>query len=94
MEKNITEKLWCAACSGDIKTLKNHYENGGEKGLKVQSFGRTHSLIMGAFRNNLFDTVDYLLSVGETVTPEEKKEIETELRRYETLKKLGGQNYV
>lgn len=82
------EKLWSAACSGNIDYLKKYYENGGEKNLRYQAFGRAHSLIMGAFRNNLYDTVDYLLSVGETLTPLEKNEVECELRRLEALKKL------
>ena len=82
------EKLWSAACSGNIDYLKKYYENGGEKKLRYQAFGKTHSLVMGAFRNNLYDTVDYLLSVGETLTPLEKDEVAFELRRLETLKKI------
>ena len=87
MVSNI-EKLWSAACSGNIEYLKKYYENGGEKNLRYVR-GRAHSLIMGAFRNNLYDTVDYLLSVGETLTPLEKDEVSFELRRLETLKKLS-----
>ena len=87
MKTNI-EKLWNAACNGKIEYLKKYYENGGEKNLRYQAFGREHSLVIGAFRNNLLDTVDYLLSVGETLTPQEKNEVECELRRLESLKKL------
>lgn len=36
---------------------------------------------MGAFRNNQWKTVDYLISVGATITKDEKKEIQTKLNR-------------
>lgn len=45
---------------------------------------------MGAFRNEQFGTVEYLLSVGESVTNKEKEEINKELNRIELLKRLGG----
>ena len=77
-----TEKLWEAACSGDIETLKQYYRVEAKKiNVRYSKFGKEHSLIMGAFRNNQYEVVDYLISVGETVTAEEKEEMETELKR-------------
>ena len=43
---------------------------------------------MGALRNNQFETVEYLISVGETITDEEKEQILTELKRIDIIKKL------
>ena len=85
------EKLWEAACSGDMETLKEYYEKGeGILNIRYEKFGNFHSLIMGAFRNNQFETVEYLLSVGESVTYKEKEEIQRELKRIEIMQKLGG----
>lgn len=85
------EKLWEAACSGNIMELKNYYEDGeGILNIRYEKFGNFHSLIMGAFRNNQFETVEYLLSVGESVTYKEKEEIQRELKRIEIMQKLGG----
>ena len=80
--------LWSAACNGNTEALKNYYENGGQKNIRYDAFGNKHSLIMGAFRNGFFDTVDYLLSIGEEITPQEKESVESELRRIETMKKM------
>ncbi len=85
------EKLWEYSCSGDIEALKKHFSlNRSELNKRYSKFGREHSLIMGVFRNNQFETVEYLMSVGETVTAEEKKEINKELKRIELLRRLGG----
>ena len=84
------EKLWEAACSGDIEILKEYYEKGeGILDVRYEKFRTNHSLIMGAFRNSQFETVEYLLSVGESITYEERKEVQNELKRIEILKKLG-----
>lgn len=66
------KKLWDAACCGKTDVLKRHYENGGEIGLRYPAFGSKHSLIAGAYRNGNFDTVRYLIEVGETIEPFEK----------------------
>ena len=85
------EKLWEAACCGDMETLKEYYEMGeGIIDIRYGKFRANHSLIMGAFRNSQFETVEYLLSVGESITYEERKEVQKELKRIEILKKLGG----
>lgn len=64
-QDEITETLWHAACSGDIETLKAYYLSGGKIGRKYDEFGICHSLIAGAYRNGNFETVRYLLDVGE-----------------------------
>jgi len=58
-------KLWEYACDGNIEELRKYYDNGGSINNRYIKFGEGHSLIMGAFRNNHFDTVEYLMSVGE-----------------------------
>jgi len=64
-QDEITEILWGAACSGEIETLKAYYMNGGKIGRTYEKFGICHSLIAGAYRNGNFETVRYLLDVGE-----------------------------
>ena len=77
-EDKIIYILWSAACSGEIDILKAYYENGGKVGREYFKFGIAHSLIAGALRNRNYETVDYLLSVGETVSGEsEQKEMTT-----------------
>ena len=84
--------LWEYACSGNIEKLKEHYNNGGSVHNNYFKFGEVHSLIMGAFRNNQFDTVEYLMSVGEEITPKERREIETEMRKRDIMQRLVEQN--
>ena len=81
-------KLWEYACSGNIEELKKYYDNGGSINNRYFKFGEGHSLIMGAFRNNQFDTVDYLVSVGEELSKKEYMEIQTEMRKLEIMQKL------
>lgn len=53
-------------------------KRGGKVGREYFKFGIAHSLIAGALRNRNYETVDYLLSVGETVSGEsEQKEMTT-----------------
>lgn len=68
--------LWAMACNGQIGRLKKYYENGGKAGCRYNRLGMTHSLISGAWRNRQYDTVKYLLQVGETIEPHEAKEID------------------
>lgn len=85
------ERLWTAACNGGLEELKWYYEqDSGIINRRYHKFDRDRSLIMGAYRNDQFTTVEYLLSVGETVTYEEQEEIDTELRRIKLLKRLGS----
>lgn len=44
---------------------------------------------MGAFRNNQFETVEYLMSEGERLSPKEIAEIKTELRKFGLMQKLA-----
>lgn len=73
--EKIYETLWNAVCSGDMDVLKAYFENGGERNRRYRRFGKSHSLIAGAFRNGNFETVSYLQSVGETVKENEKTEM-------------------
>ena len=83
------EQLWEASCSGDIDTLKHYYRRESDVlNRRYEAFGTEHSLIMGAFRNNQFDVVDYLISVGETITDDEKEIIQTEFKRIESMYKI------
>ena len=84
-------KLWEYACSGNIEKLKEHYDNDGSVNNRYIKFGEGHSLIMGAFRNNQFDTVEYLMSVGEEITPKEYEEIQTVMRKQDILQRLVEQ---
>lgn len=84
-------KLWEDACCGNIEELKGYYENGGSVNNRYFKFGDEHSLIMGAFRNNQFETVEYLMSVGEEITPKEYEEIQTEMRKQDILQRLVEQ---
>lgn len=81
-------KLWEYACSGNTEELRKYYENGGSINNRYFKFGESHSLIMGAFRNNKFDTVEYLMSVGEELTNKEYTDIKNEIRKQEILGEL------
>lgn len=88
MENVRIEMLWEYACCGDTDSLRIYYENGGETNRRYSAFGGEHSLIMGAYRNNQFETVEYMLSVGETVTQIEKNEFNIELQKIMCLRKI------
>ena len=89
MEKMYDCKLWEYACNGDIEKLKKYYSEHNEINRRYCRFNKEHSLIMGALRNNQFETVEYLISVGETITNEEKEQILTELKRIDIIKKIS-----
>lgn len=101
MATNI-EKLWQYACSGNITELKKYYEQEcGEVNRRYERFGHSNSLVMGAFRNRQFETVDYLLDVGEIITRDEDKEISDMLNKAELMRRIkfrsnldGGNNNV
>ena len=85
----MIEILWGAACSGDVKTLKRYYESRSSlKNIRYLKLGEEISLIMGAYRNNQWETIDYLISVGETVTEEEKEDMQRELNRIKYMENL------
>ena len=75
--------LWAMACYGSIESLMVYYRNDGKRNLRYNRFGKDHSLIMGALRNREYETVAFLLSVGETVEPHEMVEFqETYINRF------------
>ena len=65
------DNLWTAVCCGDNKYLQNYYNNGGEPNKRYHKFNKEHSLIMGALRNNNYDTVKLLKANGETILEDE-----------------------
>lgn len=85
------ENLWLWACSGDTEKLKEFYDNGGSINNRYFRFGENHSLIMGAFRNNKFETVEYLMSVGEEITPKEYEEIQADMRKKDIMQRFVEQ---
>ena len=76
------ENLWNYACSGNLVKLKKYFENGGEVNKRYSKFNQENSLIAGAYRNKQHDTVNYLLSVGETITLEEAEEFRDYLDKF------------
>lgn len=83
---NIIDKMWEYACNGEIEALEGCYNDGCGVNNRYFRFGEYHSLIMGAFRNNQFKTVLYLLSQGEELTRKEHEEIEKELIRIDIMR--------
>lgn len=90
-KKEATIKtLWVAAYSGDIDTLRNHFSEYPQTiNKRYRAFGREHSLIMGAYRNGNYNVVDYLISIGETITDEEKAEADAIMNRMKYLEKIN-----
>ena len=86
--KEDINKLWEYACSGNTEKLKEYYENGGSINNRYFRFGESHSLIMGAVRNSQFDTVEYLMSVGEELTNKEFADVKSEIKRIDILREL------
>lgn len=86
-----TETLFGYACTGDIEKLKEYYQSGEAiTGRTFYKYGKEHSLIMGAFRNDQFETVEYLLKIGEKPTDEEKEQLKKELMRWNLMKIMVG----
>ena len=75
MENLTIDELWMAACSGDNTTLENYYDNGGEINRRYFKFGKSHSLIAGAYRNGNFETVELLQKYGEQPEDHERDEL-------------------
>lgn len=92
LEHISIDELWSWACSGEIEKLKEYYDNGGSINNRYFKFGDSHSLIMGAFRNNQFDTVEYLMSVGEEITPKEYDAMQTEMQKMNIIQRLIDKN--
>ena len=92
MDNTTIDELWVYACCGNTNKLKDYYNNNGETNRRYSAFNTEHSLIMGAFRNNQYDAVEYLMSVGETLTEKEKEEMLVEYRRINVMSKLLSDN--
>lgn len=75
MKNMDIQELWAAACSGDNDTLFDYYAEGGEPNRRYTKFNRERSLISGAYRNGQTETVDLLLTYGETVMEHERQEL-------------------
>ena len=86
------KELWDYACSGNTDALRKYYDDGGSLNNRYFMFGEAHSLLMGAFRNNHYDTVEYLLSEGEELTQKECAEFLTEMRRQELIERMTRQS--
>lgn len=73
----IITQLWELACTGETENLILELENyhHGVINWRYEEFGKSHSLIIGAFRNGKFDTVKMLISEGGTIEPHEAEEI-------------------
>lgn len=83
------EKLFSAACSGNHEVLEQYYDNDGKPNtILYEKFGKKHSLLKGAYNNNQWQTIDYLISQGECLTQEEQEEMYTEYMRITYMKKL------
>ena len=79
------EKLWVAACCGENDKLQEYFEKDGEINRRYEAFGKSHSLIAGAYRTGNFETVRLLMNNGETILDDEKSEINLEKVYMENL---------
>ena len=86
------KELWEYACSGNTEALKKYYDEGGSINNRYIMFGEGHSLLMGAFRNNQFETVEYLLSEGEELSKKEYEEFKTEMKKQELIERMVSQS--
>ena len=85
-----TEQLFGLACSGNIKALEEYWNGEGDLDVTYRKFEKEHSLIMGAFRNQQYDTVRWLKNHGCRLTHEEQDEINIEYMRIKTIELLAS----
>lgn len=85
-----TEQLFGLACSGNIEALEDYWNKQGDLNVTYERFGNKHSLIMGAFRNQQYDTVTWLKNHGCRLTDEEQKEIDIEYMRIKSIGLLAS----
>lgn len=88
-----TEQLFGLACSGNIKALEDYWNGEGSLNVTYERFGKKHSLIMGAFRNQQYDTANWLRNHGCRLTDEEQEEINLEYYRIKTIENLASDIY-
>ena len=84
------EQLFGLACSGNIKALEDYWNGEGDLNVAYERFGKEHSLIMGAFRNQQYDTARWLRNHGCRLTEEEQDEINMEFMRVKTIELLAS----
>lgn len=84
-----TEQLFGLACSGNIKALEDYWNKEGSLNVTYEKFGKKHSLIMGAFRNQQYDTVRWLKNHSCRLTDEEQDEVNMEYMRIKTVELLA-----
>lgn len=82
------EQVFGLACSGNNKALEEYWNEDGDLNVRYEKFGKEHSLIMGAFRNQQYDTVEWLRAHGCSMIDEEREEIRREYDRIKTIKAL------
>lgn len=85
-----TEQLFGLACSGNIEALEEYWNGEGDLNVTYSKFGKEHSLIMGAFRNQQYDTVRWLKNHGCKLTEEEQEEINVECYRQKIVEFLAS----
>lgn len=85
--RTYPEKIFYAACNGDLEALRRHYDNGGAAGVRITRCGAVHSPIAGAVRNGQTAAVYYLISKGETSEQHERAEIESYIKDIEQSRK-------
>lgn len=74
--ERVGEEAWKAACSGDTEWIEKIFNDGHLKPneFRYNKFGAKHSLIMGALRNQQFETAEALKSLGEKILRSEVDE--------------------
>lgn len=87
--KTNIDKLFELACSGNIVALEDYWNKEGSLNVNYEKFGRKHSLIMGAFRNQQYDTVRWLQNHNCRLTDEEQYEINMEYMRIKIIESLA-----
>lgn len=87
------EQLFGLACSGNIKALEDYWNGEGRLNVTYERFEKKHSLIMGAFRNQQYDTANWLRNHGCRLTDEEQEEINLEYYRIKTIENLASDIY-
>lgn len=90
LSTTIVEQLFGLACSGNIKALKEYWDGEGDLNITYERFGKEHSLIMGAFRNQQYDTVRWLKNHGCRLTDEEQDEINMEYTRIKAVELMAS----
>lgn len=85
-----TEQLFGLACSGNIETLEEYWNGEGDLNITYSKFGKEHSLIMGAFRNQQYDTVRFLQKHGCRLTEEEQDEINQKYLEMKAIESLAS----